>query len=118
LSRTAFLEDDAWFSKIIDTEDADQEQVIVRDIDPCSIVGMVFTRPAPPTFQRRPLNFCRVIYAEKYTDQTVWKKKLRETNGRLYVFTFLDDSNVTARYALDQDDKEIFFLSQKDLGKC
>ena len=115
---TIFFENDAWFSKHVDTEDAvqKQEQVIVqREIDPFSIVGVVFTRPAPPTFQIRPLNFYKVLHTEKYTDQKVWKRKLRETNIRLYVFTFLDDSNVTVKYALDLDDKEIFFLSQKDL---
>ncbi len=117
---TVVLEDDAWFSKPVETNDAGQkqEQVIEqRDIDPFTIVGVVFTRPAPPTFQIRPLHFYKVINAEKYADQKVWKKKFRETSGRLYVFTFLDDANVTARYALDLDDKEIFFLSQKDLGK-
>lgn len=116
---TIVLEDDAWFSKPVETKDADQkqEQVIEqRDIDPFSIVGVVFTRPAPPTFQIRPLHFYKVVNAEKYTDQKVWKKKLREISSRMYVYTFLDDSNVTARYALDLDDKEIFFLSQKDLG--
>jgi hypothetical protein len=118
---TISFEDDAWFSKHVDSENDDnqkEEQLIVqRDMDPFFIVGVVFTRPGPPTFQIRPLIFYKVIHIEKYTDQKVWKKKLRETNSRLYIFTFLDDSNVTVRYALDLDDKEIFFLSQKDLGR-
>jgi len=117
---TVVLEDDAWFSKPCETGDAGQKQeqgIEQRDIDPFSIVGVVFIRPALPTFQVRPLQFYKVIHAEKYTDQKVWKKKFRETRSRLYVFTFMDDANVTARYALDLDDKEIFFLSEKDLGK-
>jgi hypothetical protein len=116
---TIYIEDDDWFSKH-DSDDAGQKpepKIEQRDIDPFSIVGVVFTRPGPPTIQLEPLKFYKILQTEKYTRQKVWKKKIRDTDDRLYVFTFLDDSNVSVRFALDLDDKEIFFLSQKDLGK-
>jgi hypothetical protein len=116
---TIYIEDDTWFSKHDDSEDADQKpepKIEQRDIDPFSIVGVVFTKSGPPTIQLVPLKFYKIQQIEKYTDQKVWKKKVRDIdNNRLYVFTFLDDSNVSVRYAMDLDDKEIFFLSQKDL---
>ncbi len=117
---TIYIEDDAWFPKHDDSVDADQKpepEIEHRDIDPFSIVGVVFTRPGPPTIQLGPLKFYKIRQTEKYTHQKVWKKKIRDTASRLYVFTFLDDSNVSVRFALDLDDKEIFFLTQKDLGK-
>ncbi len=117
---TIFFEDDVWFSKHDDSDDADQKpepEIEQRDVDPISIVGVVFTRPGPPTIQLEPLKYYKIRQSEKYTDQKVWKKKIRDTDNRLYVFTFLDDSNVSVRFALDLDDKEIFFLSQNDLEK-
>jgi hypothetical protein len=117
---TIYIEDDTWFSEHGDSNDADQKSEPIieqRDIDPFSIVGVVFTRPGPPTIQLEPLKFYKIRQIEKYTNQKVWKKKVRDLdNNRLYVFTFLDDSNISVRFALDLDDKEIFFLSQKDLG--
>jgi hypothetical protein len=117
---TIYIGDDSWFSKHDDSDEADQKpepEMEQRDIDPFSIVGVVFTRPGPPTIQLEPLKFYKIRQTEKYTDQKVWKKKIRNSDNRLYVFTFLDDSNVSVRFALDLDDKEVFFLSQKDLGK-
>lgn len=116
---TIFFEDDEWFSKNEKSDHGDEkqeQQFDIRDIDPGSIFGLVFTKPAPPTLQLRPLKLYKTNHVEKYIDQKVWSKKLRDTRDRMYVFSFTDDAGQAVRFALDLDDKELFFLSKKDLG--
>jgi hypothetical protein len=111
---TIYCEKDDWFAAQHDEvkikKDDSKNEIPTRNIDPESIIGIVFTKPNPPTLSLTPMRSYKVIACEKYSGQKVWRKMLRKSQDRMMVFTLIDDAKEKIDFALDLDDPEFLLL--------
>ena len=59
----------------------------------------------------------QIIKVEKSRDQTVWKKAIRQSNDRMFVFKILDDFGNPVSFAFDLDNTVVLFFTRWDLVK-
>ena len=116
---TIYLEGDDWFRKI-DQDDKKKKgnrktEYKHRDIDIDKIVAFLVSDRVPPDFMMTPNKIYKISSCEKYKDQDVWIKKIRETTDRLFIFKFTRDDDEIEEIALDLDDEKVLFFAKDDL---
>jgi len=118
---TIYYEEDEWFERQEeDEEKIDEKQeddIPQREIDPDAVVGLVFTKPAPPMLSLTSMRFYKISSVMKYNGEKVWSKSIREDTSRMYLVTFLDDTRQEMSFALDIDDEEILLLTSLDIQR-
>jgi len=111
---TIYCEKDDWFSAQHDEmkpkKDEGKKDIAKRNIKPKSIVGIVFTKPSPPTLSLTPMRFYKVVACTKYAGQKVWRYMIRKSVDRMMVFTLIDDAKEKLDIALDLDDQDVLLL--------
>jgi hypothetical protein len=113
---TIYKEKDIWFEEhAVGKESKPEEPIQQRDLNPSEIRSLLFPIPPPPPLLLTQNKLYKIISVEKFRDQEVWKKAIRQSNDRMFVFEFLDDGGNTVSFAFDLDDTAVFFLTQKDL---
>jgi len=57
----------------------------------------------------------KVSSCEKYKNQNVWVKEIREATDRVFTFRFTRDDNEIEEIGLDLDDETVLFFTKDDL---
>ncbi len=113
---TIFKEGDQWFEEHAKSKEMKPEEPIrQRNLSPSEIKALLFPVPIPPSELITQNKIYKVIRVEKYRNQKVWEKRIRESNDRMFVFSFLDDGGKPASFAFDLDDEAIFLFTGTDL---
>lgn len=118
---TIFHEDEKWFRQEAETEPSNTESALLpnietREIDPSSIRGILPTSVTPPPLLMTKGKVYRVLAFQKYENEMIWKKELREGDiTRMYTFTFKRDDGELQQLALDLDDDSFYFITSEDL---
>ena len=114
-----YLEDDDWFAKHAQDDEKEERNVSTkykyRAIDVDKIVAFLVSDRVPPDFMMTPNKIYKISSCEKYKDQDVWIKKIRETTDRLFIFKFTRDDDEIEEIALDLDDEKVLFFAKDDL---
>ncbi len=114
---TIYKEKDAWFAEHAKPQEPEPKKPIQqRHLNPSDIKALLLPGPIPPAPELITKNkVYKVIRVEKYQNQKVWKKSIRQSSDRMFVFSFLDDGGNPVSFALDLDDEAIFLFTEKDL---
>jgi len=48
--------------------------------------------------------------------EVVWTRRIRDENGRLFLFTLTNDEGAEQRFGFDLDDPQVLFFSRQDLA--
>jgi len=111
---TIYFEDNGWFEKYAAKGD-ERESIDQRKVDINSLVGVLIHDEIPPSFYLTKQKIYKIIAVEKYNDQSVMVKKIRESNERVYIFTLLNDLGKNTQIGLDIDDQTILFFNEDAL---
>lgn len=112
---TVYYEDEAWFWRYSKRTPEEKEYKIPeRSIDPVGIHAFLIMDPVPPTMPFSGNKVYLVQSVERYKDQAVWIKRIREELTRVYVVTFINDQGQPFRYGIDLDDQSVVLLRRED----
>jgi hypothetical protein len=115
---TIYLDDDAWFSEFCKedaAEDAATTEPPTRDVDPSRVRALIIADKVPEQLLMTPGNVYVVHRTAQLLEQQTWKKSIRESTERMYVFEFRNDDGELTALALDLDDQGIVFLTEENL---
>lgn len=116
-----YLEDDDWFVKHAqddkEKEGHGETKYKYRNIDVDKIVAFLVSDRLPPGFMMTPNKIYKVSSCEKYKDQDVWIKRIRDKTDRLFIFKFTRDDDEIEEIALDLDDEKVLFFAEADLAQ-
>ena len=93
----------------------DKKVIIKRDLAAKDIIALSVTTHVPPTVPMTPLKLYRIKKCNKFKNQKVWQKEIREEKDRMFVFNFINDEGNDYKFAFDIDDTEIFFMTKINL---
>lgn len=111
-----YFENDEWFEKnAMADEDGDNNGPEAGDINTAEIVAFLLIDDVPPPLLMSRAKIYRVLAMEKYKEQKVWNKSIRQERERMMVFTFKRDDGEQQELALDLDDDTVIFLTQAEL---
>jgi hypothetical protein len=113
---TIWKERDTWFKEHATKKESEPEKPIPRrDLNPSEIKALLFPVPMPPPELLTKNKLYKIISVEKYQDQKVWEKAIRQSKERMFVFKILDDVGNQVSFAFDLDDTAVLFFTQGDL---
>ncbi len=114
---TVYVEADEWFDKnaVAEEDGEEEEEFEKRDVNPERITAFLVVHETPPGLLITKNTIYKVLSCEKYDGQKAWKKSIREDSGRMYVLRFNDDDNKPTALAVDLDDGDLIFFSDKNL---
>lgn len=112
-----YFENEEWFEKNVETDNNDDgaEETEVRDINPEEIVAFLIINDVPPPLLMSKAKIYRVLSVDKYGEQKVWNKSIREDKERMFIFTFKRDDGEEQELALDLDDDSVIFFTRAEL---
>ena len=118
---TVYFEHDEWFAKHAKDDDAHEEgratEHEFRDIDVEKIEAFMLSGKVIVDLMMTPGKIYRVTACQKYEDQDVWVKKIREQEDRVFIFSFTSDDGESQQLALDLDDEEVVFFTRERLSQ-
>lgn len=114
---TIYYEPDAWFGRL-DEEQSKEESgeldVAVRDIQPFEIAALCLLANVPPELLLTKHRLYRVLFVDACKEEGVWKKCIRQSRERLFLFTLVNDDGAPQHFGFDLDDPEVLFFTRQD----
>lgn len=112
---TIYYEEDQWFWRYSkEDQKIPKTNIPERSINPDRIYAFLVTDRVPPTLPFSANRIYKVLSVEKYQDQSVWIKQIREDRNRVYVVSFINNQDQKWRYGVDLDDPDVIFLREED----
>ena len=105
-----YMEDDEYFARELENMPAEAGLWQVRDIRPEDIAAFFITEEYPSYLG------CTRNRAWLQQQRSVYRKQIRDDEGRMVVFTFRRDDGQQIEMALDLDDEEVGFITRQDIA--
>ncbi len=112
-----YMEDDEYFARELENMPAEAGLWQVRDIRPEDIAAFFITEEYPSYLGCTRNRVYPVLdWAWLQQQRSVYRKQIRDDEGRMVVFTFRRDDGQQIEMALDLDDEEVGFITRQDIA--
>jgi len=117
---TIYHEPDAWFGRLDESESKERPGkpvIAARDIQPFEIAALCLLANVPPDLLLTKHKLYRVLFVDTCKERGVWKKCIRASRERLFLFTVVNDDGAPQHFGFDLDDPEVLFFSRQDIAR-
>ncbi len=116
---TIYHEPDVWFKTREEKENetrSEEPDLAARDIQPFEIAALCLLANVPPELLLTKHKLYRVLFVDACKEQGVWKKCIRQSRARLFLFTLVNDGGTPQHFGFDLDDPEVLFFTHQDMA--
>jgi hypothetical protein len=117
---TIYHEPDTWFGSLEEKESKEgpgEPDLAVRDIQPFEIAALCLLANVPPEMLLTKHRLYRVLFVDAGKEEGVWKKCIRASRERLFLFTLVNDDGAPQHFGFDLDDPEVLFFTRQDIAR-
>jgi hypothetical protein len=116
---TIYHEPDGWFGQLEEQEGEKgpgEPDIAARDIPPYEIAALCLLANVPPELLLTRHKLYRVLFVDVCKEEGIWKKCIRQSRTRLFLFTLVNDDNTPQHFGFDLDDPEVLFFTHQDVA--
>jgi hypothetical protein len=116
---TIYHEPAGWFGQLEEQEGEEgpgEPHIAARDIEPFEIAALCLLANVPPELLLTKHKLYRVLFVDACREQGVWKKCIRQSRARMFLFTLVNDDGTPQHFGFDLDDPEVLFFTRQDVA--